>query len=314
MSSGSVNNPLYLTTQKYSNFLIGRNQNILDETARSLSSGGQTDLYNTVESPKKFLDFKNLLERNEQYAQSSNHFQQKVDLMITQMSTIRDLAVQAQQAFSNSRSNVLLKQDDFRNTILDKMSQLETFLNEKFNGEYVFGGTVFTQPPVKDLNNLISILPGSGPDTSYYQGNTERFGVQSTDTSSLNAAVNASSEGFEKLIRALRLGKEATLYGGNATDQLRLSEGNDLCLQAIEALTADQGVLAATSQALSQNIQTLTEQKGVITENIQTSGYKPLPEMMNDYIQSKITASVSQEISIQLASQINDFVKNLPTY
>lgn len=305
-------NDIYLSTTSYTTKNLAKTQKQYDKVAQELSTGGESGDFSTVSNPKQFINFQSIYNRNESYVHGCEYNSGKTTSMITVVDQIREIASKMQTEISLARSSPLASQQNFTNQANDYLRQLTSLLNNQFTGSYTFAGTKNSIAPVVDLLTLPSILPGSGPDTSYYQGSTSPYTFQAADDLLISINVKADNPGFEQLIRALRLCKDASISAQDTTNIDRLTQANDLCNTALQSMIQDDATLRSYCSQLENTIEKIKIDNGLVGELIQKFGYTPIPEIMGRYFEEKTNMALQQEISMQSTKQLKNFLDNFP--
>ncbi len=304
-----MTNPLYLSGTSYGRTLVSKSQDSVQRLSSELSSGGESGTYGTVKDTKLFLDLQGMLNRLDSYKTNAEYSKEKVSEAVDKIGRMRDLATTMQKDISESKSSGLPNQENFRQRVQDMFGQVRSLLNSQFNGSFLFAGTAKTTEPVIDLKTLPGIATGSGPDTSYYVGNTDAIGFQVDDNLFIEMTPNASNPGFEKFIRSLRLCSDAVM---NPPDLERLGQANDLCLEAVSDMISMEANLGSVVQKIEKSMESVQERESPLMKNLQAIGYESTTEMMHAYFQEKTNLTIAEEITIQLIKKLDEFVKSLP--
>lgn len=308
----NTKNDIYLSTTTYTTKNLAKTQKQYDKVAQELSTGGESGDFSTVSNPKQFINLQGVYNRNESYVRGCEYNAGKTASMVTVLDQVREIASKMQVEISLARSSPLASQQNFTNQANDYLRQLTSLLNDPFAGNYTFAGTKNSIPPVVDLLSLPSVSPGAGPDTSYYQGSTSPYTFQAADDLLISINVKADNAGFEQLIRALRLCKDASISAQDTTSVQRLTQANDLCNTALQSMIQDDATLRSYCSQLENAVEKIKTDNGLIGELIQKFGYKPTPEVMGQYFQEKTNMALQQEISMQSTKQLKNFLENFP--
>lgn len=165
---------------------------------------------------------------------------------------------------------------------------LETFIelaNLEVGERYLFGGGVTDSPPV-DVSPP-TYAPQSAPsvaDTSYYQGDDRIAVFRSSATHEVEYGITANSSGFEKAIRALSMGANAS---ETPQDTQTLSEAYDLAGQSIEEMSVSLSELSASASSIDD----------VINREIDAQLY--LDAMVSDIKHVDLAAAITRQEQIQ---------------
>ncbi len=128
-------------------------------------------------------------------------------------------------------------------------SYLDTFtdlVNTRLSGRYLFAGDRTDTAPV-DLGGYAAQSYPSAANTDYYQGDSTVASFKASDDKTITYGVTANQEAFEKAIRALSLGANAS---EDPADEDAMAEALDLVNEALDGLLATQTKLSAAATDL----------------------------------------------------------------
>lgn len=299
----------YLTTVKFNQQVARDQEGRMNRLSHELTSGGEIADYRNLKNAKLFVDQETISTRLQQFVEGNKYNIQRLNTLGTNLLTLQDMASQLQQELSLVTSSSLVPPQTLVTTSTDLLAQVQQVLQANFNGEYIFSGSATSQMPTINLLAMPSPLTGSGPDFSYYLGNIDSLSFRASDNIVISSGITANQSGIEKLIRALRLSKDATI---SPPDLARIGQANDLCLQAIDEIISDVSIVNSSIKSLTDLNDLLLGQDGQLTESIKDLGYDSQVQTMEDYIQSKTMLELSRAVMMQLHNILQKFIDGMP--
>src|SRR5690606_1329234 len=107
-----------------------------------------------------------------------------------QVSTMRSVAIELQSRISLLRSSPLAKPEELATWCNDKLDQITSILNGRFNGKYPMSGTASNIPASRDLRALPAMGLADPVDTSiYYLGSPEDVEFKADDNTVINTPI-----------------------------------------------------------------------------------------------------------------------------
>ncbi len=132
------------------------------------------------------------------------------------------------------------------------LQDMGSLLNTQYGGEYLFGGSQTTAPPVDvSAASYPAATSPSSADTSYYKGNDQIASVRVSDNDVVPYGVTADNPAFEQGLRALNL-----VASGSPLSSATLQEALTLVTGAITAISGVQtgmGLASSTMETASSN-------------------------------------------------------------
>ncbi len=299
----------YLTTAKF-NQRVARDQELrMNRLSHELTSGGEIADYRNLKNVKLFVDQEMLSSRLEQFIEGNKYNIQRLNTLGTNLITLQEIAGRLQQEISLVTSSSLVPPQTLATTATDFLSQVQQILQATFNGEYIFSGSATAQQPTVDLLAMPSPATGSGPDFSYFTGNQDNISFRASDNIIITSDISARQPGIEKLIRALRLSKDAII---SPPDLTRLGQANDLCLEAVNEIISDNSAVSSSIKSLTDLNDLLLGQNQQLAASIQDLGYESQAQMMENYFNTKIMLEVSRSVMMQLHNTLQKFIDGMP--
>jgi len=191
-----------------------------------------------------------------------------------------------------------------------KMSEIQDFLNVKINGRFLFAGSktdtkpvepaAFGTAPTFDGANTTSAEPAY-----YYKGDDAQIKARINEGVVLDYGVTADDEGFEKLIRAVRVVRETTLSDANAT--AKFQHALDLLNQSEDRLQALELSVGVKVQQLDTTNKNLTDTKnflsGIISDIESANTFEAVAELTQD--QTMLEASYNTVVRLSTLTLTN---------
>lgn len=188
--------------------------------------------------------------RSQSYIDAAGSADNKIQVMYSAMTSIANLLSNMRATLTGaSVSTVTTSVTQSAQQALQDMGSL---LNTQYGGEYLFGGSATTSPPV-DVSALAYPAAGtpSSASTSYYNGNHDTASVRVSDNDVVPYGVTADNPAFEQGLRALNL-----VANNSPLSSATLQEALNLVTSAITAVSGVQaglGLASSTIEAASTN-------------------------------------------------------------
>lgn len=303
-------NPSYLSPPQYNQIVAARGEKAFQTSAAELSSGGTSSGYADVKNIQQFLGQELVLEAIESYKDGVTLNSERMGFVSTQLATMRQMAIDLQGRVSLLRSSPLASPHELSIWCNDKLNQVTSILNGRFDGKYLMSGTASNVPAVTDLASLPAMGLGDAVDSSlYYLGNTQTITFRANDQTLIDTPVRADNLGIAELISALRL---CAALPANELDD-RLSRANGLSLQAHADLVEINTELDENIKDLEAIGDQLMQLEQTVTENIQKLGYKAESDILQQYVQNKQQLELTRFVTTSLLNSVQDLIRQIPT-
>lgn len=303
----TVNSP-YISPTVLNRQVAAKFEQDFQRLSAELSSGGESANYGSVVDVKQFLNQEVMLTGIEKYQNGNLVSRQKLNYISANLGVMRDIIGDFQEQLSLARSNSFGDDTQLSSWVNAKISYLNSLLSTTFNGEYVFSGTAINTVPIMDLTTLPPVGVGDPVDYSYYLGSTTPIQFHANDNDLITMNVFANDQGIAELIMALRTCSQ--LQGGQRDSQMATSM--NLCQSSLQHIISTQGILDSKG-VLIDNIQDqLDEFHKNLEENIQRTGYRSQTDIFQDFIQSKISLSLSNFVTTSALNAVRDLIDRMP--
>jgi len=297
----------YLSPLKYTQLTALRNERDYQNYSAEMSSGGLSSGYGDIQNVGQFISQELILHGIKNYQESATLNKERMSFVSNQMSTMREIAIELQTRVSLLRSSPLAKPQELMTWSQDKLSQLTSLLNGRFDGKYLMAGTATNIAPVVDLAALPAVGASDPVDLTYYQGSNQDISFRADDHTIIDTPVRADDTGISELIFALRMCANIP----SSDQEVRLARANDMALQAHEDLVISNSKLDSNLNVLVNLQDDLLELEQRLTENIKEIGYRSQTEVLQDYMQSKSRLELTRFVTTSQLNSIKDLISQM---
>lgn len=297
----------YLSPLRYTQKTAINNERDFQTYAAEMTSGGTSSGYEGIQNVGQFISQELILHGIKNYQESATLNKERMSFVSNQMATLRDIATELQTRVSLLRSSPLAKPQELMSWSHDKLEQLTSLLNGRFDGKYLMSGTSTNIAPVVDLGALPAVAYNDPIDMTYYQGNTQDIAFRGDDHTIVETPVRADDTGISELIFALRLC--ANIPSANMDE--RLARANDMALQAHEDMVITNSQLDSNLNILLNIEDSLLELEQRLTENIKEIGYRSETAVLQDYMQSKSQLELTRYVTTSQLNSIKDLINQM---
>ena len=248
------------------------------------------------------------LRRIDQFVKDNAFIDMRMETMLNSMDAVGDILTEVRTLVRDVLEDGELGGIDKNDFTEIKMDQLEGFLNVKMNGRFLFSGTKTDTQPVNagDLADAPTFdadgVTTTAEPSFFYQGDDNQVKARIDEGVTLEYGVKANDEGFEKLIRAIRLVKSTDLSDANVLGKFQhalnlLNESSD----KIAAVELNTGVkfqqLASTTRSLKDTKSILD---GVVDEIERADTFEAV-SILNQ-VQTQLEASYATAVRVSTLS------------
>ena len=251
-----------LSSSRLINSLILKSQERINEQQIRLTTQQKSQDYLGIgDDASRLLTVESSLRRIDQFVKNNAFIDMRMETMLNSMDAVGDILKEVRTLVRDVLEDGTLEGIDKNDFTEIKMDQLEGFLNVKMNGRFLFSGTKTDTQPVNagDLADAPTFdadgVTTTAEPSFFYQGDDNQVKARIDEGVTLEYGVKANNEGFEKLIRAIRLVKSTDLSDANVIGKFQhalnlLNESAD----KIGAVELNTGVkfqqLASTTRSL----------------------------------------------------------------
>lgn len=240
-----------------------------------------------TESQSKLESYDKNLTNVNSYLESVETSLQSMQSMITEATSLATLALNENTA--ENRASLAATAEGLA-------QNLDSLLNTKFQGKYIFSGQATdTEPAAESTSTAFSGVPA---DTSYYQGDSEPLTTVVGDGVILEYGITGDDQGFADL----KAGIEAIWYGLENNDETSLEGGLDLINNAQTGF----GSMLGTVGGEMKQVELLQEQNAN-TEDFLSEQLQELQGVDSSKAISDLsTNEATLEANMTLLSRLND--------
>ena len=298
-----------LSSSRLINSLILKSQNRINEQQIRLTTQQKSQDYLGIgDDASRLLTVESSLRRIDQFVKNNAFIDMRMETMLNSMDAVGDILKEVRTLVRDVLEDGTLEGIDKNDFTEIKMDQLEGFLNVKMNGRFLFSGTKTDTQPVNagDLADAPTFdadgVTTTAEPSFFYQGDDNQVKARIDEGVTLEYGVKANNEGFEKLIRAIRLVKSTDLSDANVLGKFQhalnlLNESAD----KIAAVELNTGVkfqqLASTTRSLKDTKSILD---GVVDEIERADTFEAV-SILNQ-VQTQLEASYATAVRVSSLS------------
>ena len=298
-----------LSSSRLINSLILKSQDRINEQQIKLTTQQKSQDYLGIgDDASRLLTVESSLRRIDQFVKDNAFIDMRMETMLNSMDAVGDILTEVRTLVRDVLEDGTLDGIDKNDFTEIKMDQLESFLNVKMNGRFLFSGTKTDTQPVNagDLSDAPTFdadgVTTTAEPSFFYQGDDNQVKARIDEGVTLEYGVKANDEGFEKLIRAIRLVKSTDLSDANVLGKFQhalnlLNESAD----NIAAVELNTGVkfqqLASTTQSLKDTKSILD---GVVDEIERADTFEAV-SILNQ-VQTQLEASYATAVRVSSLS------------
>lgn len=298
-----------LSSSRLINSLILKSQNRINEQQIRLTTQQKSQDYLGIgDDASRLLTVESSLRRIDQFVKNNAFIDMRMETMLNSMDAVGDILKEVRTLVRDVLEDGTLEGIDKNDFTEIKMDQLEGFLNVKMNGRFLFSGTKTDTQPVNagDLADAPTFdadgVTTTAEPSFFYQGDDNQVKARIDEGVTLEYGVKANNEGFEKLIRAIRLVKSTDLSDANVLGKFQhalnlLNESAD----KIGAVELNTGVkfqqLASTTRSLKDTKSILD---GVVDEIERADTFEAV-SILNQ-VQTQLEASYATAVRVSSLS------------
>ena len=289
--------------------MILKSQDRINEQQIRLTTQQKSQDYLGIgDDASRLLTVESSLRRIDQFIKDNAFIDMRMETMLNSMDAVGDILTEVRTLVRDVLEDGELGGIDKNDFTEIKMDQLEGFLNVKMNGRFLFSGTKTDTQPVNagDLSDAPTFdadgVTTTAEPSFFYQGDDNQVKARIDEGVTLEYGVKANNEGFEKLIRAIRLVKSTDLTDANVLGKFQhalnlLNESAD----KIAAVELNTGVrfqqLASTTRSLKDTKSILD---GVVDEIERADTFEAV-SILNQ-VQTQLEASYATAVRVSSLS------------
>ena len=184
--------------------------------------------------------------RSQSYIDAASATDSKVQVMDSAVTSVTNLLTQLRSLLTAASNSATTDPASVSRSAQQMMQEFSSLLNTQYAGQYVFGGSQTTEPPV-DVSSAAypAMTSPSTASTSYYKGDDQAASVRVSDTESVAYGVTADNPAFEQGLRALNL-----VMNNSPLSTATLDEALNLATSAVSSAAVVQTQLGLASQSI----------------------------------------------------------------
>ena len=235
--------------------------------------------------------------RSQSYINAASSVDSKVQVMDSAVTSVTSLLTQLRSLLTAASDSATTDPASVTQSAQQMMQEFSSLLNTQYAGEYVFGGSQTTEPPVDVSSGTYAAMTSpSTASTSYYKGDDQAASVRVSDTESVAYGVTADNPAFEQGLRALNL-----VMNNSPLSTATLDEALNLASSAVSAAAVVQTQLGLASSSIQNASAEQTDYQNfakTLGSNLTSVDVASVTAQLSTY-QEQLTASYSAIAKIQ---------------
>ena len=300
-----------LSSSRLINSLILKSQDQIKEQQLKLTTQQKSQDYLGIgDDSSRLLTVESSVRRIDQFVKDNTFVDMRIETMLNSMDALGDIVRDVRSLVRDVLDDGNLPEGMDKNEIAQlNMDQAAGFLNVKMNGRFLFAGTkTDTKPVILSPTELASAPTFNADNTTttepsfYYKGDDNQVKARIDEGVTLEYGVKANDEGFEKLIRAIRLVKSTNLTDANVI--AKFQHALDLLNQAEDKIAATElktGIRFAQLDTTNKNLNdTKSILEGVVDEIERADTFEAVAVL--NQVQSQLEASYTTAVRVSSLS------------
>ena len=300
-----------LSSSRLINSLILKSQDQIKEQQLKLTTQQKSQDYLGIgDDSSRLLTVESSVRRIDQFVKDNTFVDMRIETMLNSMDALGDIVRDVRSLVRDVLDDGNLPEGMDKNEIAQlNMDTVASFLNVKMNGRFLFAGTkTDTKPVIVSPTDLASAPTFNADNTTttepsfYYKGDDNQVKARIDEGVTLEYGVKANDEGFEKLIRAIRLVKSTNLTDANVI--AKFQHALDLLNQAEDKIAATElktGIRFAQLDTTNKNLNdTKSILEGVVDEIERADTFEAVAVL--NQVQSQLEASYTTAVRVSSLS------------
>ncbi len=298
-----------LSSSRLINSLILKSQDRINEQQIKLTTQQNSQDYLGIgDDASRLLTVESSLRRIDQFVKNNAFIDMRMETMLNSMDAVGDILSEVRTLVRDVLEDGTTDGIDKNDFTEIKMDQLESFLNVKMNGRFLFSGTKTDTQPVNagDLADAPTFdadgVTTTAEPSFFYQGDDNQVKARIDEGVKLEYGVKANNEGFEKLIRAIRLVKSTDLSDANVFGKFQ--HALDLLNQSADKIAAVELNTGVKFQQLASTTQSLKDTKSIldgVVDEIERADTFEAVSILNQ-VQTQLEASYATAVRVSSLS------------
>lgn len=268
---------------------MGSVQGALNTAQGQLSSGNKSQTFDGISSSVQQLTSTNAqLTDLASYQAGNSSIVSQMNVTSTILGQVNTLAANIKSLIATQTSGVA-NSTSFTQQLNTDMSSLVSLLNTTYGGNYLFGGTDLSIPPVKTTVPF-PVTVGQ-LDSNYYQGTAQSPTFTISSNATITPGVRADDTAFQSLFAGIRQALNAVSGANTSISGLQSAEN-----------LVDQGMQGVTNLQANVNTNILTvQQQNTQDQSVQTY-LQNIVSTISSTDEVAVSTQVAQDTSILQAS------------
>jgi len=298
-----------LSSSRLINSLILKSQDRINEQQIRLTTQQKSQDYLGIgDDASRLLTVESSLRRIDQFVKNNALIDMRMETMLNSMDAVGDILTEVRTLVRDVLEDGTLDGIDKNDFTEIKMDQLESFLNVKMNGRFLFSGTKTDTRPVNagDLADAPTFdadgVTTTAEPSFFYQGDDNQVKARIDEGVTLEYGVKANNEGFEKLIRAIRLVKSTDLSDANVLGKFQ--HALNLLNESADKIAAVELNTGVRFQQLASTTKSLKDTKGIldgVVDEIERADTFEAVSILNQ-VQTQLEASYATAVRVSSLS------------
>jgi flagellar hook-associated protein 3 FlgL len=246
---------------------------------------------------QQVIDLQISVTRSQSYIDAATGTDSKVQVMYSTMTSVTDLLTQLRSLLTGASNSATTDPASVTQSAQQMMQEMSSLLNTQYSGQYLFGGSRTTTPPVDISSSAYPAMTSpSAASTSYYQGDDQAASVRVSDTETVSYGVTADNPAFEQAMRALNL-----VANNSPLSTSTLDEALNLATSAVGASAEIQAHLGLASSSIQTASATQSDYQSfakTLGSNLTGVDVAAVTAQLSTY-QAQLSASYSAIAKIQ---------------
>ena len=300
-----------LSSSRLINSLILKSQDRIKEQQLKLTTQQKSQDYLGIgDDSSRLLTVESSVRRIDQFVKDNTFVDMRIETMLNSMDALGDIVRDVRSLVRDVLDDGNLPDGMDKDEIAQlNMDLVAGFLNVKMNGRFLFAGTkTDTKPVILSPTELASAPTFNADNTTttepsfYYKGDDNQVKARIDEGVTLEYGVKANDEGFEKLIRAIRLVKSTNLTDANVI--AKFQHALDLLNQAEDKIAATELKTGIRFQQLDTTNKNLNDTKSIlagVVDEIERADTFEAVAVLNQ-VQSQLEASYTTAVRVSSLS------------
>lgn len=300
-----------LSSSRLINSLILKSQDQIKEQQLKLTTQQKSQDYLGIgDDTSRLLTVESSVRRINQFVKDNTFVDMRIETMLNSMDALGDIVRDVRSLVRDVLDDGNLPDGMDKNEIAQlNMDQVAGFLNVKMNGRFLFAGTKTDTKPVILSPTELARAPTFNADNTtttepsfYYKGDDNQVKARIDEGVTLEYGVKANDEGFEKLIRAIRLVKSTSLTDGNVI--AKFQHALDLLNQAEDKIAATELKTGIRFKQLDTTNKNLNDTKSIlegVVDEIERADTFEAVAVLNQ-VQTQLEASYTTAVRVSSLS------------